>query len=329
MSAVRLFLCLLAMIHAGAGIAAPAPLDPQALQHIPVMDVIRLATTRYQVLWVLEPERQRDGVAAIAAMPRPVRTLVWLAVMESDLTDPRSIEPSALVFDGHFKTPMAQALDDAGLTRRAALFRAATAHVVEPEVGKTRPSGFSSPSQVIELGAGFGDKEAFDQALLSYVRDTPVAATWIEAQRGQLGDEDRMRALESGLARSSGYGTAQGMKDWPTPFRTIALADLYSAEVDNGGVHQFFLNSTGDVAPETTAAMTTLGLPKQAETLRKAMAFFPTPYPSDGDRRSRSFDHDGMTDWDNRLNALTSEEDDGTIGPAMIAYAKREGILPR
>jgi hypothetical protein len=57
---------------------------------------------------------------------------------------------------------------------------------------------------------------------------------------------------------------------------------------------------------------------------------FASPYPVDRQIRSRYFFVNGeTTEWDNKLDALTAEVDDGAIGAAMLAIAKREGLLPK
>ena len=57
---------------------------------------------------------------------------------------------------------------------------------------------------------------------------------------------------------------------------------------------------------------------------------FPAPYPVDRQVRGRYFFANGeTTDWDKRLDALTGDVDDGAIGAAMLAIARREDLLPK
>ena len=51
------------------------------------------------------------------------------------------------------------------------------------------------------------------------------------------------------------------------------------AEVNNGGFHQFFGNTTGILAPEAVGAFNAIGLLEWSSLLSEAMGFFPTPYP--------------------------------------------------
>ncbi len=321
----QLLLAALPLLPAGA--ARAVPFDAARLATIPMLDVIRLATAGDQVLWLVDAAHKREALAQLDTLPASVRTLVWLAVIEGKLVEPSAGEPPAIVFAGQFKARMAQAMEEAGLAGKAALFRGATAATPEPALDD--PRNDRPMPRLVPLGAAFGDKGAFDRDMLAFIAAHPDAARWCDERRATLTDEERLLALTSGLVHSDGFGTAAGMTDWPAPFRTIALADMYAGEVDNGGVHQYFLNSSGNIAPEAVEAMAALGLPKQAAVIRRGMGFFPLPYPSDKAERFRSFDHDGTTDWDDRLNALTDDADDGTLNPAMIAYAKREATLPR
>ena len=59
----------------------------------------------------------------------------------------------------------------------------------------------------------------------------------------------------------------------------LLAAHWCQSEVRNGGLHQFFSNSTGVLAPEAMAAFRAIGLADWAEILAAAMEFFGEPYP--------------------------------------------------
>jgi hypothetical protein len=64
--------------------------------------------------------------------------------------------------------------------------------------------------------------------------------------------------------------------------------------------------------------------------VEKGMAMFPAPYPMDlGARRRYVSAREKTTDWDEKLDALTADVDDGAINAAMLAIAKREDVLPK
>lgn len=53
------------------------------------------------------------------------------------------------------------------------------------------------------------------------------------------------------------------------------------AEVNNGGFHQFFSNSTGEYVRETIQALNDIGAVKTAELVQRAVAIgFPAGYPA-------------------------------------------------
>jgi hypothetical protein len=75
-------------------------------------------------------------------------------------------------------------------------------------------------------------------------------------------------------------------------FRSIRpeIGHLYAAhwcqsEVCNGGLHQFFSNTTGLLAPEALEGFRAIGAADWASILVEAMQHFGTPYPRDRDDR--------------------------------------------
>ena len=57
---------------------------------------------------------------------------------------------------------------------------------------------------------------------------------------------------------------------------------------------------------------------------------FRSPYPRNTEqRRAQYFAQSGTTPFDEALNGLTGDVDDGAIGPAMISLANRQNIMPR
>jgi hypothetical protein len=54
------------------------------------------------------------------------------------------------------------------------------------------------------------------------------------------------------------------------------------SEVNNGGIHQFFSNSTGEYVAETIQALVEIGATKTDELLKRAVSIgFPSAYPDD------------------------------------------------
>lgn len=68
--------------------------------------------------------------------------------------------------------------------------------------------------------------------------------------------------------------------------RVFYLNQSLEREVNNGGFHQFFFNSSGDHADETVGALDSIGALRTAELLREAISQFPAgKVPRDPDER--------------------------------------------
>jgi hypothetical protein len=78
------------------------------------------------------------------------------------------------------------------------------------------------------------------------------------------------------------------------------------AEVNNGGFHQFFSNSSGEYVRETIQALVDIGAQETCELLKRAVAIaFPSGYPSDArEYESTLADFDDVAD---KLDDLDQE----------------------
>ena len=79
---------------------------------------------------------------------------------------------------------------------------------------------------------------------------------------------------------------SRGVDEFLAASRDVSprVLHLYAAhwcqsEVNNGGFHQFFHNSTGILAPEGVDAFSAIGLLEWSSLLSEATAYFGTPYP--------------------------------------------------
>jgi hypothetical protein len=63
--------------------------------------------------------------------------------------------------------------------------------------------------------------------------------------------------------------------------RTLFSAHWAQSEILNGGLGQFFSNTTGVLAPEAVEAFIKIGMPECAEAISSAMKFFGKEYPRD------------------------------------------------
>jgi hypothetical protein len=67
----------------------------------------------------------------------------------------------------------------------------------------------------------------------------------------------------------------------PVVPRVLYAAHFCESEITNGGLHQFFSNDTGVLAPEAIQSFRALRLPTAAAILAEAMTFFGPVYPRD------------------------------------------------
>jgi len=68
----------------------------------------------------------------------------------------------------------------------------------------------------------------------------------------------------------------------------IYAADFCLYEIQNGGLLQFFANSTGVLAPEAIDGFAVIGMPNLAAIVGSAIAFLGTPYPRDIEVRAKA-----------------------------------------
>lgn len=124
-----------------------------------------------------------------------------------------------------------------------------------------------------------------------------------------------------------GNGPAPAFARLPRPQRDLATLRAFMMEALNGGVHQFFYNSSGDLAPELHEIPTRLGLPEHAQAIAEGMALFGPRSPREpGPRREVMA---GFPEQDDLfLHELTYIADDGAILDAMAGGAVSSGLMP-
>ena len=168
--------------------------------------------------------------------------------------------------------------------------------------------------RMMEISRSFGSRDTFGKAIVGFVERTPALWQRIEGQRARLGELARLRYLNQALiAQHQHLGQAGGrvaakLAALPTEQRTLFAMEIFNSEFENGGVHQFFYNSSGSVAPEVHAAFIELGLDRQAAIFKRALDMFGANYPRDmGKRRDKYFSHEGWSAFDKPLSDLTDD----------------------
>lgn len=146
-----------------------------------------------------------------------------------------------------------------------------------------------------------------------------------------------LAAVQSHVESINIYGSeAEFLKSFAAaPPRVGHLLAVFwcDAEVCNGGFDQFFLNSTGVLAPEAVLGFRAIGLPECADLVETAIGKFPPPYPRDRERRDRALNalsgsgpkgHEGNLFYDLE-DLYYAARDRGKFDAVMDAYAQQLG----
>jgi hypothetical protein len=129
--------------------------------------------------------------------------------------------------------------------------------------------------RMLEIAQSFGNREAFGKVMVAFIERKPALWQRIEGQRARLGETARLRYLNQALLdRLQMWGkpdveAAPALAALPLEQRTLAALSVFNAEFENGGVHQFFYNSSGVIAPEVHTALREVGLERQAAIFKK------------------------------------------------------------
>lgn len=111
--------------------------------------------------------------------------------------------------------------------------------------------------------------------------------------------------------------------------RSLFAAHWFRSEVSNGGLEQFFFNSTGVLAPEAVRSLRRIGMPKTADVASRAMRLFGRAYPRHRARRQRALarlDLAQLERLDDRLFHLFEHEAGGFDAAAdRFALARPRG----
>ena len=333
------------------------------VQHVPFTELISETIGRYSVRAILdEPEKFMAGLAPLDA---DMRTLALLDVLRVGLGRD-GLHTFFFLSAGQHAPAIRDALQAAGLEREHALFTRAMALFgpTYPADNSVREKNFGYASldqplnefdhRMMEISRSFGSRDAFAVAIVGYVNRTPPLWQRIEAQRAQLGEVARLRYLNLALVQRTNIWdkpdaeVAALLAALPKEQRTLFAMEIFNSEFENGGVHQFFYNSAGVVAPEVHAAFLELGLDRQAAIFKRALDMFDKAYPRDMERRrGKYFSHAGWNAFDKQLSDLTDEfyaldggptvvrlggntaiEGGPGIWSAMATYARSKKMLP-
>jgi uncharacterized protein (DUF1778 family) len=167
--------------------------------------------------------------------------------------------------------------------------------------------------------------------LLAQSKD-PDAEKW--AREGLLSPNDRVReeaghalGILHGIKDPHGYVSYRvdevGYEGLTPPQQALFRVHLLAAEVRNGGLAQYFVNSSGDLAHETLRDLQAIDLTDTHRILNEAMQLFGPEGPS-ANRKTRGRQLAALTrKQDTALERLDSEfyKDQGSIDSRLWLYA--------
>lgn len=339
--------------------------DMSRFQRIPHVEFLKRAFQDHDQKWMQEiiasakPEdmlalfedeaaRRRALLASLAKEPATKRDLIWATLLHSSWGETLRFAAIFALEEGAYAPQVAASLERLGLTREADLFQQAMA-----EFGSSYPvdkdartdvssllAGGETPNAVdrrlIEYANAFGKADEFAQSIERLAENDPTTSAAIAKARAGMSDEDRIEWLSYELwghppaeLNSKAIEAETHRWHWPERYAPIAHVTSFNLEMLNGSVHQFFYNSSGKYAPEVARDLRRIGLEKHAKAVERGIALFGQTYPRDTQRRRDGWFHDEETEFDQVLYDLTNDVDDGRIIPAMVAYAKANGILPK
>ncbi|OWT80337.1 hypothetical protein CEY04_02700 [Achromobacter sp. HZ28] len=354
----------LALVLAGVAPCTAQPASPVttsskecSLQQIPDYEVLSMAYPSRAVTLVTDG---RDAyLASLASDPSAIRNLRLLLALGESLAD-GSKDGMHQYFStqaGALAPEVLQALRAAGMTSQAqAIEQGMAAFGSSYPTDDRKRDGFLAQSflriqegiapdfnkpptatdnLLRQIGTPLADKTGYKAGVVDYMRRDPQGAALLAQAREHLTNRQRLGYLEGCLLQSgpSGFGDEatirKGIETMPQALRTVYVMAIFSGELFNGGMHQFFSNSSGAFAPYVVQAMRDIGMPQAAKTVEQGMAMFPQPYPvSTEDRRRRAFQRE-WNSWDDKLDGLTGDVDGQDFEAAVAVYAAARGILPK
>ena len=281
----------------------------------------------------------REILDALETLPRAEKDATLLTRLHDHLTGERPLMLVTTIVDQRFLELYLTALDDNGLKAQAGIMRDALGlygpgardpHKREAILwrsGKTLDKRLDAALARLEVKLAPLVPQIQQKAMALADANFPDEVDEIAAT---VDDETKLDWLVSKIFQCTSPTDLEDLKnpftDLPQPQRDLVLMRLFMDEAMNGGVHQYFFNSTGDTAPALIEVLERRGLPEHARTIAEAMEIFGSPYPRQNQQRRRVMAM-FTGEQDEFLHDLTYIADDGEIITAMIEIAKSSGLL--
>jgi Domain of unknown function (DUF4375) len=352
-----------------------SPSEPEtgALNEVPFWSLLEDINITYTSKLIIGGREKL--LAAVPPLDEEARTLALLYVLWHKLGHDDALH-TFFFLDEHAIAPlMRDTLQKAGMTRELEVFSRAMAlfgNDYPPDREQrhklfgwsrphtwidavtTRPAPLNAfDYKLLALESEFGTKATFRKTILAYVEARPALWHRIEAKRVHLNEPDRMTVLTNLLrGRVGDLWRPYAEVEWRLASlskeqRTLAVMAAFNDQFRNGGVHQFFYNSEGMLAPNVHEAMIELGLTEQAAIFKRGLDMLGKPYVRDTNRRRHVYFKRGWSNRDEKLSALTDElyalngglsfhrirgstivEGGPGIDFAMLKYARQHRLLP-
>jgi hypothetical protein len=197
-------------------------------------------------------------------------------------------------------------------------------------IGELREAGLSDESTCEQPPLGVGAQGAHREFMANMRKSdkTDAAAASVGALAKMSDDalvsEVRLRVYDKRNMR--------GTRALSAPERVVWLFDVLDGEVNNGGFHQYFSNSSGDCALKTLEALR--ALPPGSELLalyERALAVFPASRPAE-DRKTRNEQMSRLPDefesWHTHDDAYYAMKDRETVVARYLRAHLAELDLP-
>lgn len=312
--------------------------DPDNLPQ-PVTPEILKSAREWQRQDAAEKAKTLDD---LAAMPAVERDMTLLAALDRVTAGDRPVARLVTQIDDRFLPLYLEAMDRNGLTPLAEATRAGLA-LFGPGAtdARTRDNLWIAPvtftmNEPLDLALQKHDAEFLPQrpALMRMAerlaRQDPQLSAALTAEAGKVDEmiyldwiaEQIFRCAVTNLQDRDGDIFAA----LPPPQHDVLILDLFMDEVMNGGTHQFFVNSSGNLSPEVHDILLRRDLPEHAAELKAAMDLLGVPYPRDRTHRHRVMDQLDAAGHE-ALNAPTGIMDDGAVFGVMLNIARRSGLM--
>lgn len=105
--------------------------------------------------------------------------------------------------------------------------------------------------RLISIGAEFNKLGNFDDEITNYLNSVPQLVALQKELAEKTSDEERLMTLIRLIFTDYANDPKRDINNLSEPYREIFLLNYLLIEMQNGSLHQYFYNTSGDTAPET------------------------------------------------------------------------------